>query len=741
MSPRRSASARLLLLLLFLLPGCWAVDGPPAYSLAQGCYSLRAVETGGSMTAEPGGDYALVAGEGSAPDRFFLEPTGLGTYLLHDQQGGFLAATGEAPSWQAGPDDRTEWAIHELEVLTQLGPVAAQGRLGRSPQYSLTSTRGLRLVATGDGPRLARRFGDGVGVGAAWLLEEQSPESCEAPPEASLDAVVAPAFHEPRDPGEPAVGFADLHTHIGFPKALGALAMSGGIVHRFGIEHALGDCTLLHGPNGSFDLLGSQTGSTGHDTTGYPAFTEWPNRTSTTHVQAYHRWIERAYLSGLRLVVTLATGNRTLCQALGLFLPGDLEGDCTPASTVELQTGYVYEIQDYIDAQAGGPGKGWFRVVTSPAQAREVIAANKLAVVLGVEYGELIDCRRGEEACTPAYVDQELEKLYELGVRSVFPIHRFDNAFGGTRIQDGDTGAWLNLANKISSSGVVELEELLTFRFQGGGQFWEVEECPPGLDGVGGVRDMDDFVHGLPSLNPIFELFESAGVIEKLEPIPDYAELAGTTHLCNPRPLQPIGEYLVRRLMDMGLVVEVDHLSHETLTAMLDLLEERGYSGLVSSHGWIEDQPEIRERIFALGGLMSPFNSNPSRIASIIATYAEEMSAYPYPVGVGIGTDIQGVAAQATSDEGRTTTYPFASWDGTVQFQPPRTGDRSFDFDTEGLAHYGLLPEWVEQLRQADEEMPADVMGTFMRSAEAYLSMWERAEANASAAEANAAAQ
>ena len=28
------------------------------------------------------------------------------------------------------------------------------------------------------------------------------------------------------------------------------------------------------------------------------------------------------------------------------------------------------ELQDYIDAQNGGPGKGWFRIVTDPFQAR-----------------------------------------------------------------------------------------------------------------------------------------------------------------------------------------------------------------------------------------------------------------------------------------------------------------------------------------------------------------------------------
>ena len=163
----------------------------------------------------------------------------------------------------------------------------------------------------------------------------------------------------------------------------------------------------------------------------------------------------------------------------------------------------------------------------------------------------------------------------------------------------------------------------------------------------------------------------------------------------------------------------------------LDLLEARGHSGVVSSHGWIEGSPEIRDRIFALGGMVTPFNNTPSKIASLIQGYAGEMGVHPFPVGVSPGSDIQGVTSQSTGDASRTTTYPFTSYDGTVSFQPPRTGQRSFDFDAEGVAHYGLLPEWVEQLRQADDDFPSDIMDIFMNSAETYISMWERAEAGA----------
>ena len=74
----------------------------------------------------------------------------------------------------------------------------------------------------------------------------------------------------------------------------------------------------------------------------------------------------------------------------------------------------MHALQDYIDAQFGGPGKGFFRIVKSPAEARKVINDGKLAVVLGVEVSEVLDCGQfnGTPKCNAAQIDAELDKLY-----------------------------------------------------------------------------------------------------------------------------------------------------------------------------------------------------------------------------------------------------------------------------------------------------------------------------------------
>jgi hypothetical protein len=70
--------------------------------------------------------------------------------------------------------------------------------------------------------------------------------------------------------------------------------------------------------------------------------------------------------------------------------------------------------------------------------------------------------------------------------------------------------------------------------------------------------------------------------------------------------------------------------------------------------------------------------------------------------------------------------YPFTSFAGDVTFSQPRVGTRVVDFNQEGLAHIGLLPELIEEVR-GDGVTDAELEPLF-RSAEGYIRMWEKAE-------------
>ena len=87
---------------------------------------------------------------------------------------------------------------------------------------------------------------------------------------------------------------------------------------------------------------------------------------------------------------------------------------------------------------------------------------------------------------------------------------------------------------------------------------------------------------------------------------------------------------------------------------------------------------------------------------------------------------MNGFGAQGHPREGapNPVQYPFKSFDGGVTFQRQRSGVREFDINKDGVAHYGLYPDWVEDLRKIAGDQIVEDMS---RGAEAYLQMWERA--------------
>jgi hypothetical protein len=110
--------------------------------------------------------------------------------------------------------------------------------------------------------------------------------------------------------------------------------------------------------------------------------------------------------------------------------------------------------------------------------------------------------------------------------------------------------------------------------------------------------------------------------------------------------------------------------------------------------------------------------------------YVKEWQKYrprstPYFFGWGYGADLGGLSDQPPPDGGGSITYPFRSYDGSVTLGRERTGDRTFDYTKDGVAHYGLYADWFADLRRLGGPALARDM---WNGAEAYLEMWERAE-------------
>jgi hypothetical protein len=74
--------------------------------------------------------------------------------------------------------------------------------------------------------------------------------------------------------------------------------------------------------------------------------------------------------------------------------------------------------------------------------------------------------------------------------------------------------------------------------------------------------------------------------------------------------------------------------------------------------------------------------------------------------------------------------YPFSGLGG-VKVGRQTAGQRTWDINVDGVAQYGLYPDWVEDLRKvADARRPGNgrrIVEDMARGGEAYLQMWERA--------------
>jgi hypothetical protein len=171
------------------------------------------------------------------------------------------------------------------------------------------------------------------------------------------------------------------------------------------------------------------------------------------------------------------------------------------------------------------------------------------------------------------------------------------------------------------------------------------------------------------------------------------------------------------------MIINPDHMSQKAVDQTISLAETNHYSGIISPHGWMD--PRNWPRIWALGGMAFPNASSATKYVDAWKQYAPTDTSQ-YPLGWGWGADLGGLAQQgAPGPAGATAvTYPFKSYDGQVTFDRQRTGDRVFDYAKEGVAHYGLYPDWVEEVRKLGGP---GIVRDMWRSSEAYLEMWERA--------------
>jgi microsomal dipeptidase-like Zn-dependent dipeptidase len=634
-------------------------------------------------------------------------------------------------------------------------------------------------------------------------------------------------------------GFADLHIHLNAHLAHGGNVFAGqaapvaaggefALDETFDVSSALSpfDDAALHGGSpfdapplghGGHGLPGDTVGDGTKDGAGSnhgaPMFNGWPTWTSTTHQQTYYKWLERAFRSGMRLTTMIAVTNEALCKS------SDGTDCANSMGPIDDQIDAAWDFERFIDERCaespgssfcvGEPGseEGWFRIVTTPLDARRVISEGKLAVVLGIEVDNLFNCKEqnGERpAADCPNMRDEFGKLivnaagepidtvakavahyHDQGVRHIFPIHNFDNAFGAA-------ATWQDLIG----AGNAYSEQ----------RWWAVENCGEGAG---------DYGYALPG-SGLFDLVflaivDALGFGSELpEPFPVYSGFPA----CNlyglnlgPDSLGPdergLGLELLMALMDNGMLIDIDHMSNRSLDHTLALTRQY-YGGfddplyqypLVASHVQFFDLHErvfegragrhermrTREQLEAIrdsGGMIAAMTKDDVQDTDLkgrkfTVPYTEPLfgaaipddchhssrtfaQAYQYAVDVmggpvAFGSDFNGIAGHVGPRFGSAACggdipipvdilsnyersaqlrgndrlqYPF-TLDEFGSFDKQQTGYKRFDFNVDGLAHVGLLPDLVKDMENIGLEQT--YLEALFGSAEEYIRVWERA--------------
>ncbi len=756
----------ILLFSIFSLYGCEFDDKKQVFNLADQCYTLSNDRQMSLTYSEPS---AVFTNE-QAPSNLFVTATDLGNYLLYfDNEKRYLAAGDYIEFGPFTGANHLNYPTSLISEVTISDAAEDTFRVSEGEWKMERSDDGSLLFHNIFTEKWLVQSGEGIlGLGdkdnaLKLTLNLIDQGSCNNFPEAQMNATPQSDMVTHWDNGD-LWGMADTHEHIFSNLTLYNSAMHGSAFHKLGIEHALHDCEKVHGSNGNKNVMAQLDpenvdadamaklfsrlllGETYYDTSGYPNFNEWPSPEVVNHQSLYYKWIERAYLGGLRLMTDYVTSAQVMCEAGKLVIPvPGAPRSCDEMEGVDRGIERARHMERYIDAKNGGPGKGWFKIVQSPAQAREVIAAGNMAVVLGMEIESPFHCfspdKTERAGCDMERVERELDEYYDKGIRAIFPSHKFTN---GIATGDGTTGP-LEVLEKIDSGAWRDyvacsaLGDLPAGQFEGGSNSMLTADSQTYND-MQGVYGLLEAMSAIPLFTPIYNFFSGILDLESDSRPPYQAPFDNSGH-CQVDGLSEKGVAFMKMLMKKGMIIDSSHFATQGLADAYALHEELDYAP-VQSHG-----DNYRGKLQELGGVQigSFYNNcqrsdtggnpllNPEEFSNYL-NVVDQVSSMPNAYqAIVLGFDFNGYAPFARPrfgewshcEETQTNpvSYPFTSFAGDVEFEKMVAGNRTFDVNTDGLVTIGQLPDVIQDLRNngvSDEQI-----NPLFRGAEGYVRMWE----------------
>lgn len=633
------------------------------------------------------------------------------------------------------------------------------------------------------------------------LCQTQSPTPPQNTPGLNTAPITARPFNPVPMPQSLALrGFVDLHTHPLANLAFGGKLVYGGPdigallpadpncqhnVRATSEQQALGHDNSTHGGWGLDNTCGDDirvniihalqqqlnANDPPDDASGYPDFPNWPMWKDITHQRMWVEWIRRAYTGGLRVMVALATNNKTL----GDMTAGPGDGPTDDKASGDLQ---ISEIKRFV------LHSDFMEIASSSADVNRIVSANKLAVVVGVELDHIGNLQVAQSPGVPALaapsdadVRAEIDRLFNEGVRYIFPIHLLDNAFGGTAAYE----SLFDVSNLRESGHPYALV------------------CAAATDGIADTAN-GGFTYdnsGLGFETIVAQLLKTGFAVDSIS-APQCPSGIGQK---NALGLTPSGIVAIKEMMRLGMLIDIDHMSQAAADQTLQLASSFGYP-VNSGHNGVRDavptnrnERALRADQYALIGKlhgMAGVGGAGLPADQWLALYQNVIQAMGgNGIVAGFGTDTNGLAFGMAPRAGAAGTQPtkapgpqyeqyeaclrgpkcscnpivitggvkpvsggcISSCEGQCLAQFPNAfvtvpghpdavqyagsfpassdGSRTWNYNQEGVVHYGMLWDFIQDLRSLPGGS-AVVDNSLMAGADYFFHTWQLAETRAS---------
>jgi microsomal dipeptidase-like Zn-dependent dipeptidase len=477
-----------------------------------------------------------------------------------------------------------------------------------------------------------------------------------------------------------------------------------------------------------------------HRHAGAPRFRYWPHHTSILHQQMWWEWLERARDGGLRVIVALTVNSVTLAEILNGDPPYDdrTVADVQIAETIR----FARRHPDFME------------IAYTPADLRRIVAAGKLAVVLGMEIDKIGNFGRPGVRTDEQAVRAEIRRLHRNGVRYIFPIHLIDNAFGGAAVYD----MLFNFANRHQNGYLFRVVTDRTIGYSAnltdgplGGENAAILGLHGLLRGVGELPApcFNDLIKCSPPPGKVRCCGSYDRIVNMLAPSPalDAYKLIPPGHV-NRLGLTPLGEVAIDEMLRLGIIIDIDHMSESAARRTVALAAGTplvlGHNGVRPTNGNERGAPaDLIERVLSSGGMLGLGTAKtiPAKLVSQhlqVAGLRLDGGGKPPPGSIALGTDVNGLeplpgnGRRGRSSEAASRTFyaGFLARSG-ITSRCAKPGGGSWDYITGGgVAHYGLMPEFLFDLKE-NTAGGQDLHDGLMRSAEHFARMWEAIEARA----------